>query len=132
MWIGLLWIFGSYGASIALLHLIYGNRKRKRNQAARVLLVTKNNQMHIEWYIRSLFFFSRIKGRDIAAMVLDEGSTDETIQIIERLSNRYRLDVEVYPYGRSLDQLLLAYDSDDLLVVNISNRDDLAEIPLFH
>jgi hypothetical protein len=132
MWIGLLWIVGCYGVSIVLLHLIYGIRYRKRNEASRVLLITRNNQLQIEWYIRSLFFFSRIKGRDIAATILDDGSTDDTMKIIERLSQRHTLDVEVYPQGRSLEELLEEHENEDLLVVNLSNRDDLVEIPLFY
>ena len=37
------------------------NPRGGSKKPANVLLVTKNNQNQIEWYIRSLFFFSRFK-----------------------------------------------------------------------
>ncbi|MNH91920.1 hypothetical protein D3C73_444900 [compost metagenome] len=131
MWIGLLWIIGVYGTSIALLHMIYGTRSRKPKRAARVLIITHNNATQIEWYIRSLFFFSRIKGRELIATVLDEGSSDETMKITERLSHSHKLNVEVCSAGNTVDDFLKAHEEEDIILVHISNRDELMKIPAF-
>ena len=70
MWIGLLCIFGCYGVSIVMLHLLFGARKGTKKKPATILLVTKNNQNQIEWVIRSLFFFSRVKGNQVKQQLL--------------------------------------------------------------
>lgn len=131
MWIGLLWIVGSYGAGIVVVHLLFGTHQEKPAKKARVLLITKNNATQIEWYIRSMFFFSKLKGREIAATILDEGSTDDTMKIIERLSHTQMLDVQVWPVNESVDEVLRAHEEDDWVVVHISNRVDIVKMPLF-
>jgi mevalonate kinase len=131
MWIGLLWIVGCYGAAVALLHMLIGARRGKESRTARVLLITQNNASHIEWYIRSLFFFSRVKGRELAVTVLDEGSMDDTVRIIERLSHSHKLDVELGVSEQSLDQYLQALQEENVMVVNISNRDEMISVPVF-
>jgi hypothetical protein len=131
MWIGLLWILGCYGLSIALLHIYFGTRLNKARKAVKVLLITKNNQDQIEWYIRSMFFFSRLRGRDLTATILDEGSTDETIQIIERLSHKHQMNVERSSPGQSLDETLRMYGNDPVILVNLSSTDKMSMLPLF-
>lgn len=131
MWIGLLWIIGCYGTSIALLHIGFGLRSRKSKQTARVLLITRNNAIQIEWYIRSLFFFSRMKGRELIVTILDDGSADDTIRIIERLSRSYKLNVELCSPENSLDEWLRAYEEEPIVVVRLGNREELVNIPAF-
>jgi hypothetical protein len=130
MWIGLLWIVGCYGLSIALVHFYFGKQKL-RGKAVKVLLITKNNQMQIEWYIRSLFFVSRLRGRELSATILDEGSTDETLKIIERLSHTHHMDLEWCGPDRTLDDLLVAYESDPVILMNLGGKEELSKIPLF-
>lgn len=130
MWIGLLLILGCYGISIALLHVCFGNHRDLRRKATKVFLITHNNQTQIEWYIRSLFFFSRLRGRNLTATILDEGSTDETIKIIERLSHTYRMNLEWCTPGQSLDDLLRVHESEPVIVVNLANKEEFSKIPL--
>ncbi|SDO61862.1 hypothetical protein SAMN04487897_11818 [Paenibacillus sp. yr247] len=130
MLIGLLWILGCYGISIALLHLLLGTRKGGSKKSAKVLLVTKNNQNQIEWYIRSLFFFSRIKGNEVTATIFDEGSSDDTKKIIERLSHNHSLELRCQTDYDAVDQYLRQHDSESVVVVHLSNRDDLVKIPV--
>ncbi|MBP1992634.1 hypothetical protein [Paenibacillus eucommiae] len=132
MWIGLLWIFGCYGISIALLHIWFGFKNNKQRSAAQVLLITRNNQSQIEWYIRSMFFFSRIRGRELQVTILDEGSTDETMRIIERLSHTYCMDIKWCLPDKSLDDFLEAHGDEAVIVVHLSNRKEIQEIPLFY
>jgi hypothetical protein len=129
MWIGLLWILGCYGISIAVLHLLFGTRKGGSKKPAKVLLVTKNNQNQIEWYIRSLFFFSRVKGYEVTATIFDEGSSDDTRKIIERLSHTYLLDLRYQTDYEAVDQFLRQH-GDPVVIVHLSNRQDLMKIPV--
>jgi hypothetical protein len=131
MWIGLLWIVGCYGISIALLHLCFGKQQESKRKAVKVLLITKNNQTQIEWYIRSLFFVSRLRGRELSATILDEGSTDETRKIIERLSHTHRMDLEWCGTDQTLDDLLVAYENDPVILMNLGGKEELSQIPLF-
>ncbi|MEC0227881.1 hypothetical protein [Paenibacillus alba] len=129
MWVGLLWILGCYGISIAVLHLLFGNQKGKSKKQTKILLVTKNNQNQIEWYIRSLFFFTRLKGNEVTATIFDEGSSDDTRKIIERLSHTHLLDLHGGADSSTVDNYLLQHESEALIVVHLSNREDLVKIP---
>jgi hypothetical protein len=128
MWIGLLWIFGCYGLSIAILHLCFSTRLNNAPKATRVLVITRNNQTQIEWYIRSMLFFSRLRGRHLIVMILDEGSTDETMQIIERLSRMMNLAIS--NSGESLEELLSIYENEPLILVNLSNKQEESKFSL--
>ncbi|UKS26126.1 hypothetical protein LOZ80_32025 [Paenibacillus sp. HWE-109] len=130
MWIGLLWILGCYGISIAVLHLLIGNRKGKGKKPTKILLVTKNNQNQIEWYIRSLFFFSRVKGNEVTATIFDEGSSDDTRKIIERLSYTHSLNLNQGTDSSSVDDYLSRNEQEALIVVHLSNREDLVKFPV--
>lgn len=130
MWIGLLWILGCYGISIAVLHVMLVARKGGSKKQAKVLLVTKNNQNQIEWYIRSLFFFSRMKGSEVRVTIFDEGSSDDTIQIIERLSHTHLIELHRQTDADSVDQYLRLHENEPMIVVHLSNREDLVEIPI--
>ncbi|MFD0696229.1 hypothetical protein ACFQZT_19370 [Paenibacillus sp. GCM10027628] len=130
MWIGLLWIVGCYGISIAVLHILFRIRKGRNKKQAKVLLVTKNNQNQIEWYIRSLFFFSRVKGSQVNAAIFDEGSSDDTLKIIERLSHTHLLEIYHQADDEFVDDYLRQHENEPLIVVNLSNREDLVKIPV--
>lgn len=129
MWIGLLWILGCYGISIAVLHLLFGARKGSK-KPAKVLLVTKNNQNQIEWYIRSLFFFSGLKGYEVSATIYDEGSSDDTRQIIERLSHTHMLDLCYETEYDAAQQFIDQHEGEAVVVVHLSNREEMVKIPV--
>ncbi|OCT13144.1 hypothetical protein A8709_20580 [Paenibacillus pectinilyticus] len=130
MWIGLLCILGCYGVSIIMLHLLFGSRKGNAKKPASILLVTKNNQNQIEWIIRSLFFFSRVKGSHVTATVIDEGSSDDTRAIIERLSQTYSLELRVQSDYDAVDRFLSQHDEDPVVIVHLSNREDFVKVPV--
>jgi hypothetical protein len=132
MMLGLLWIFGCYGSAVILLHMYYRWSRRTSRKSSHVVLITRNNQTQIEWYIRSLYFFSRFKGRDIATTIMDEGSTDETVAILERLSHVHPMRIEMVPSFRTMDDVLKEHEQEELIVVRLSNLEELVEIPLAH
>ena len=49
-------------------------------------IITKNNQINIEWYISSICFKHWIKGEHYTLSIIDLGSNDDTLSIIEHLS----------------------------------------------
>ncbi|MDF2939317.1 MAG: hypothetical protein K0Q90_4690 [Paenibacillaceae bacterium] len=85
---GLIAIIGAYGLAAAILHAVYAVKHPQRSGEActTFLLITCNNELQVEWYLRSLLFVSRLRGRKIQIAVSDEGSEDETLAIVRRLA----------------------------------------------
>lgn len=103
---GMLWIFGVYGAVTIALHLVFAAHKRRHGSKAKTtfVLITYNNETQIEWYLRSLIFVSRLRGRQIGILLFDEGSTDHTVAICRRIAaERSRYDIRI------MDETLEAY-----------------------
>lgn len=125
--LGLFAIIACYLLTAVLLHT-YGRqfRRRKGRKSSHVVLITKNNQTQIEWYVRSLYFFSKFKGRQIDTTVLDEGSTDDTLRIVERLSRKHPMHI-----GQSgeeaVDDFLKRHDQDEVIVVRLQQQEDFTK-----
>ena len=81
-------------------------------------------------YIRSLFFFSRFKGNEVKATIFDEGSSDDTRKIIERLSHSHLLELRYQTDYDAVDHYLRQHDNEPVTVVHLSSREDLVKIPL--
>lgn len=114
---GMLWIFGVYGAAIAILHLVYAAHKR-RHQVKSVTtfaLITHNNETQLEWYLRSLIFISWLRGRRIAIALFDEGSTDTTVEIARKIANE-QSHVEVRLMDVSLEAYLADHPDDPIVL----------------
>ncbi|MFE5324122.1 hypothetical protein ACFQ88_36130 [Paenibacillus sp. NPDC056579] len=125
MMLGLLWIFGSYAASIALVHWCYRRHRKSDRKITHLLLITHNNQMQVEWYIRSLLFFSRLKGRDVHVTIADEGSTDDTLAIAERFRKENNLDICIFEGPESMDEWIRQYEDKQVIVVRLGAQDGL-------
>lgn len=125
MMLGLLWIFGSYAASIALVHWCYRRHRSSDRKITHLLLITHNNQMQVEWYIRSLLFFSRLKGSNVHVTIADEGSTDETLAIAERFREEINLDICTFEGPESLDEWIRQYEDKQVIVVRLGVQDGL-------
>ncbi|GAA4873922.1 hypothetical protein GCM10023310_61970 [Paenibacillus vulneris] len=125
MMLGLLWIFGSYAASIALVHWCYRRRRRTGRNETHFLLVTHNNENQVEWYIRSLLFFSRFKGRDVHLTIADEGSTDETLAIAEQFRKEHNLEILTLEGLESWDEWIRQHEDKQVIVVRLANPEGL-------
>ncbi|MFH5187576.1 glycosyltransferase family A protein [Paenibacillus sp. TAB 01] len=125
MLLGLLWILGIYAASIALVHWYYRDQRRKLRAVTQVLLITHNNQAQIEWYIRSLYFFSRLKGRDIHVTLADEGSSDDTLAIAGRFRQELHLDICHFDSVNAFDAWIAEHEDEQVIVVRLSQQDGL-------
>lgn len=125
MILGLVWVMGCYAAGIALVHLLHWHwNRRGTERAAHYILRTYNHQLQIEWYLRSLHFFSRLKGRPITVTVIDEGSTDDTLAIAERLRLEHHLIIwSTAEMDR--DEWGLKHQDEEAIVIRLNHSEDL-------
>lgn len=123
MW-GLLWIIGCYGMAAAILHALHAahiRRSGKQQAVTTFALITHNNEAQIEWYLRSLLFVSRLRGRKIAILIFDEQSTDDTVAIASRIG-RENGHGGVTVMNQELDSYLMAHPEDAIILHRILNR----------
>lgn len=107
----------------------------------------------MEWYLRSLFSFSSLIGRDIRLTVVDHGVTEETKAIVERW-RRSGKDVQIHVHQEHTDNNLKTHsgkrsqldsvahqmlwllqaegivsEAEHAILVDLQNPDDLSKIP---
>lgn len=103
----LCWIVGCFGLAIAAVHLAH--RWQQLIRGARpapwmhVVLVTENDERHIEWVIRAYSWFAWLKGRKLHFTFVDRGSTDDTFRIASRVTE-----------GNEVSWSLLAIQRDEV------------------
>lgn len=133
----LLWIIGSYGTCIALVHIAHAWGQRKVKPIRHFVLVSHNNQLQVEWYVRLLLLFAWVKGQPMKITVVDEGSTDDTISIVSKIKRYFGADLTVL-HGRHHIELIerqrerekaLYRAEEELIVIELNNADDLAKLP---
>ncbi|MCZ8514866.1 hypothetical protein O9H85_21075 [Paenibacillus filicis] len=125
MLIGLVWIVGCYAAGIALIHILH-SRWTRREQAGTVhyALMTRDDQNTVEWFIRSLHFFSWLKGRAITITIIDEGSSDDTLAIAYRLSQEHHLNI-CMEAALDWDDWVSEHEDEQMMVVRLSQQGSL-------
>lgn len=85
---GLLWIMGTYGAGVAAVHLVHAfHLSRHRDEIQHYVLVTNNNQQRLEGFVRWIVWLNWLRGVPVTITVVDYGSEDETLEIVDRISN---------------------------------------------
>ncbi|RKN78870.1 hypothetical protein [Paenibacillus ginsengarvi] len=133
MIIGLLSIIGTYGLAIALVHLVWYRWRRSRPNPIHYVLITRNNALHIEWYLRTLLFVSQFKAREVHIVVIDEQSEDETVAIVERMAatRTNQFDILEWSGPSQLDEVMLRYANEEVVLVRLSNAEELQNLPLF-
>lgn len=92
------WIVLAYGMTAVIVHLIHQFKLRKNTRdTARVyyVLVTHNHEKQMEWYVRALSWYGRLRGLSIHVTVLDIASDDDTLQILCRLHNQDSLELKI-------------------------------------
>ncbi|SDE35046.1 hypothetical protein SAMN02799630_05247 [Paenibacillus sp. UNCCL117] len=125
MILGLVWILGCYAAGIAIIHILHWRRKRQAGaRMMHYILQTRNNGHQIEWVLRSLHFFSWMRGRAIAVTIADEGSTDDTVAIAERLSQEHHLTIYTHA-DNSWEQGARQHENEQLVIVRLNQEQEL-------
>jgi hypothetical protein len=120
-----LFIIGTYLAGVLAIHLAYSWLNSQDTEAEYYVLYTYNNQLQIEWIIRSLIVFYWLQGKSISITIIDEGSSDDTFAILSILSQHHQLDVRLAD-DDSLQQLPLR---DTSIHIRLSKPEDLQKLP---
>lgn len=120
-----LFIIGIYLCGTLAIHLTYRLNSSQNSEAKHYVLYTFNNQLHIEWIIRSLIVFHWLQGKSILVTIIDEGSSDDTIAILRLLSKHHQLDVRLADDERT-QQLPLRESS---IHIRLSKPEDLHKLP---
>ena len=90
----LLWIVGCYALARSLYMQLWYCLPGKVVMYLHYVLIAGNEQLQMEWYMRSLRRFSHFTGREVKVTVVDHGSEDETIGIA-RFFARYGMKVDI-------------------------------------
>lgn len=101
MVIQLIWIAVIYGLAIAIVHGLYattyklkGNRRKEHKQE--YILITCNHERKIEWYVRALWLYAFFKGKKLYIHIIDYGSNDETVRMIDIMREWSGLDLSIW------------------------------------
>lgn len=98
----LLFVIGCYVAAALSVHLAYRLRMRGKNASRHYVLIADRQQSNMEWYMRSLFSFSRRMGKDVKVTVVDSGATEETLAIVDRMARSgNRINVHALPSSQT-------------------------------
>jgi len=127
---GLLWIIGAYAAAIATVHIIYRISLRARKDTVHYVLLTRNNQHHVEWFLRSLFFFSWMRGKPITVTIMDDGSTDDTLEIAHRVGEDKEVGIQIETDANAMDTFMAEHLQEAVVVVKLSGVEDIKSIPM--
>jgi hypothetical protein len=79
-------VAGCYAFAAVMVHLAYRLRKGKREAGKHYIWVAEGRQPNMEWYVRSLYSYSRRTGEDVRLTIVDCGMTEESRVIAERLA----------------------------------------------
>lgn len=89
---GILWVLALYGLFEIIKTIIYTyTYTNLKSDGIYVIIAAKNQEKKIEGFLRS-FLFRLIYGKEESikdVIVVDLNSTDETKQILEKMSNEY-------------------------------------------
>lgn len=118
-----LFILLCYGLGIAAVHTVhYVLKQRPGEQTAtrHYLIICHHHQQQIEWLLRMLSFWSWLYGHSIRITVLDQGSADDTMLILERVARRQPIQMMAGPVAD-----IKAWDGPDTQTIVF----DLNQIP---
>ncbi|XEC95369.1 hypothetical protein AB6A23_01965 [Paenibacillus tarimensis] len=74
-----------YAIACIAVHVFRHINKNKTSVIRHYVLVGDNHEKQMEWYIRSIRWFSLLSGAPAKITVIDEGATDETPAIVLKL-----------------------------------------------
>src|SRR5690606_13406664 len=74
-----------YLISAVMVHAVYSRFPRMRRSVLHYVLVTKNNEQTAELVLRAIAWYAWLRGKEAKISVIDEGSRDETKEILQRL-----------------------------------------------
>ncbi|MFF2912242.1 glycosyltransferase family A protein [Paenibacillus sp. NPDC057934] len=86
----LIWIAAVYSSAVALVHVLHIREKsrqaRESGKWIQYILITRNHESVVEWYIRALTFHAFLTGKPLRVLVMDDNSSDTTMGIVSRMA----------------------------------------------
>ncbi|RRJ62309.1 hypothetical protein EHV15_04605 [Paenibacillus oralis] len=91
------WVLLSYGLAAALVHFLHGIYLRRKSTIRTIhyILVTSNHENQMEWYLRALSWYARLRGLPLRVTVLDEASEDDTLAIMRKLQTQGDMELTI-------------------------------------
>ncbi|RUT33282.1 hypothetical protein EJP77_06415 [Paenibacillus zeisoli] len=134
------WILLCYGLAAVLVHLMHRMYVRGRAGAPNrehYILVTRNHEQQMEWYLRAISWYAHLRGRDCRITVFDEGSEDDTLAITQLIKNSGDLELSVYGFsGRQgeddMRRQAAAAEGETALLIDLRVPMEAAKIPYVH
>lgn len=128
---GALWFIGIYVMGIGLVHLSRLLFRRGEMKVKHFVFITHNNQLQVEWFMRSVLLFSWMKGTNIKITVLDMGSDDDTLAIVRRLTDQRYVTVNVQQTAGDIDDYIASQAGQEVIVMELNKMEDIRKMPLF-
>lgn len=127
----LLWIIGCYAACIALVHMIHLWKKPDASQRETWVIITHNHQHKVEWMLRALLLASWFKGKAINLYVVDRGSSDHTVQIIQRLAEHNPFPWTIVSTEEELEQVMQGWSIAQVNILDLERTDAGQAAPMY-
>ncbi|WP_410512617.1 hypothetical protein PaeBR_22070 [Paenibacillus sp. BR2-3] len=108
----LIWIAAVYASAVAIVHVLHILEKTRKTPRTgkwiHYVLITRNQESVIEWYIRALTLHAFLTGKRLRVTCADDSSTDSTLLLVSKMKqDGCSLDVETdigYFVERSSEQ----------------------------
>lgn len=87
-----------YGVAACAVHAMYRwHVHRCKGSVKRVhyILITHNHENQMEWVLRALFWYTRIKGCILRVTLLDHASFDDTLVIARKMKKQYGMELTI-------------------------------------
>lgn len=85
-----IWIMSIYASAAALVQLLHhrevARKAARTGKRLHYILITRNHEAVVEWYIRMLAVYAFWMGRPLYVTVMDDGSVDGTLEVASRLA----------------------------------------------
>lgn len=93
-----LWLLALYGFTMAWIQLKrLVHRPKLKKSKVHCYIYVEQSQGQIEWVLRSLNQISKLEGREISFFIIDNGSNDDTLKIVQRFVRQYDYNIVMLP-----------------------------------
>lgn len=86
-------IIGCYLFSAAMVHAVHRWNPHWQRSSIHYVLVTKDSEARAELVLRAISLYAWLCGKEARITVVDEGSKDQTLDIMERLDVHQRMQI---------------------------------------
>ncbi|HZG87381.1 hypothetical protein [Paenibacillus sp.] len=88
-------VIAAYGIGVGLVHWLRRRSREGREGTKHAVIVTRDAGSIVEWHLRALAFGQWLKSRYTKITLIDEGSSDDTLRIAERLLGKLHAEWEL-------------------------------------